>query len=214
MHKLKPEYIKLTKNNRLYNSLRPIIGLTGGIATGKSTVSSILKDSSFDIIDADKLIKLIYKEEESISFIRNISPEFIEDGSVNFKKLRSAFFSSTNIQKTVESYLYSKLPETFIEIANQCKNSDFLIYDVPLLFEKNIHSMVDVSILVYSPKELQKDRLMKRDLSTSQEADLIISKQLDIESKRSLSTFVIDNSGSIEDLNFQIEELINVITDT
>jgi len=214
MHKLKPEYIKLTEKNRLYNSSRPIIGLTGGIATGKSTVSSILKDFSFDIIDADKLIKLIYKEEESILFIKNISPEFIENGTVNFKKLRSAFFSSTNIQEVVETYLYSKLPQKFIEVANQCKNSDFLIYDVPLLFEKKIHSMVDVSILVYSPKELQKDRLMKRDLSTSQEADLIISKQLDIEAKRSLSTFIIDNSGSLKDLNFQVKQLISVITGT
>ncbi len=200
MKALLTENIKRNSEDRLYNLPCPIIGLTGGIATGKSTVSEKLNSEGFAVICADALVKEVYKSEVTISHIKKYYPQVFTKESIDFKKLRELFFSDNNIQKDIEGLIYSQMPSAFIAAYHALKDPDVVIYDVPLLFEKGLHKLVDVKATVYCSQEEQVKRLIKRDSISEELANNIISKQMPIEEKRNSSDIVIDNSKEEADL--------------
>jgi dephospho-CoA kinase len=203
MHKLKSNYIKLFTENRLYNTSLPIIALTGGIATGKSTVAKILHELGVPVIDADRLIKLIYKDHKTIKFINKVCPKAIDENDIiDFKMLREEFFKTEDLKVKIENFLYERLP---IEFEKELKKLnfnkyEFLVYDIPLLFEKKLQSKFDLNILAYCSPEIQIQRLMKRDSIKKALAQNILSQQIDIETKKSLSDLIIPNNGTKEEL--------------
>ncbi|MFG1482875.1 dephospho-CoA kinase [Halobacteriovorax sp. HFRX-2_2] len=203
--KLKKEFITLKKDKRLYQMPCPVVGLTGGIATGKSTVSKVLRDKGFPIIDADALVKEVYKTQESLEHLQNYYPRVIEeDGTINFKLLREYFFQDIQIQNDIESLIYRQLPEAFLKAFKDLGSPKVVIYDVPLLFEKNLDSFIDHKAVVYCPRAKQVERLMARDGIEKDLACKILAKQIDIEEKAKLADTVIDNSGQPEDLNLNM----------
>lgn len=209
--KLKPTMIKISSKERLHNVNTPIIALTGGIATGKSTVSNLFLEDGACVIDADKLIKNIYNSSEAIEFIKKVEPSCVEPQGINFKKLRIAFFNDQNLKAQIETFLYQKLPGEF---QKQIKNdSKFIIYDVPLLYEKGLQTMVDQVVVVYVPKEIQIQRLMNRDKISKELAIKILEQQMDIEEKKSLADHILDNSKDLEFLKKQYQELTKVLFD-
>lgn len=195
-YKLKAEFIRLTKKERLYQLEIPIVGLTGGIATGKSTVSSFFKKEGFNIINADTLVHNIYKKKESIEFIQKGFPNAIKNGAIDFKFLRKIFFEDKKNQELIENFIYKNLENAFLEEAKKINN--LIIYDVPLLFEKGLKDKVDLVICVYCPEEIQIRRLMTRDQIDENLAKKIIQSQLNIEKKKELSDFVINNENTQE----------------
>ena len=203
MHKLKSNYIKLVSENRLYNTSLPLIALTGGIATGKSSVTKILRDQGVPVIDADRLIKSIYKNQETTNFINKACPVAIgENDVIDFKILREEFFKTEDLKVKIENFLYERLP---LEFEKELKKLDFneyefLVYDIPLLFEKKLQSKFDLNILAYCSPEIQIQRLMKRDNIKKVLAQNILSQQIDIETKKSLSELIILNNGTKEEL--------------
>ena len=214
MHKLKSNYITLTDEQRLYRCELPIIGLTGGIATGKSTASKYLAGLGIPVIDADHLIHTIYAQQETIEFVSSIATDSVKNSQIDFKSLRSAFFKNADLKDKLESFLYQRMPAAFEFELAKYKESPFsyIVYDVPLLFEKNLQSKVDLNILIYADRGTQKDRLMKRDQQTPQQADAILSHQLDIEKKREMAQFCVRNTSNISDLESRIQDLLNEIT--
>lgn len=210
--KLNSKYCKLTPEQRLYNLDRPVIGLTGGIATGKSTASSILASHGACIIDADALVKKIYKKNETKIMVSQIVPEAICDDQIDFKKLREAFFNDGKVKSKIETFIYSRLPNQFLETVNTLPSNALIIYDVPLLFEKGLDKLVDLTVVVYAPKEIQVQRLIKRDRVDEKLAKKIISNQMDIDEKRGLADFVIKNISDINDLNVNIEKFLKTTT--
>ena len=208
MIRLKKKLISKDSATRLYGLEKPIIALTGGIATGKSTVSKILSDRGLKIIDADQLVKAIYQTDPAKNFIKTHFPEVWETNEIDFKKLRQLFFSNPDVKSKVEQYIYSELPHFFLEETKKIEQQDFFLYDVPLLFEKNLVTKMDASVLVYAPAEIQKQRLMKRDALSEEMALQIMSQQLDIEFKRSKADFIIHNTGSIAQLKKEVEKLL------
>ena len=155
MHKLNKDFISKTPKNRLYGCHLPLIGLTGGIATGKSTVAKILKEKGIPLIDADQLVKKIYKNPKTIKFISSICPEVVLDNEyIDFPKLREIFFEHHHLKEKIENYIYSELPNAFLEEYSKLDLSHFhfIIYDIPLLFEKNLHSFFDLNILLLQSK--------------------------------------------------------------
>jgi len=195
-YKLKDQFVRLTKKERLYQLDIPIVGLTGGIATGKSTVSSFFKKEGFNIINADSLVHNIYKKKESVDFIQKNFPKALKNGSIDFKYLRKIFFEDKKNQELIENFIYKNLESAFLE---ETKNlSDLIIYDVPLLFEKDLKDKFDVVICVYCPEEIQIKRLMERDQTEKELAKKIIQSQVNIEKKKQLSDFIIDNEKSPE----------------
>lgn len=214
MHKLKPNYITLGPKNRLYNCEIPIIGLTGGIATGKSTASKLLRKNGLEIIDADKLVKDIYQEPQTVQFISEIDQKCVNRNAIDFKMLRELFFSNQAVREQIEQFIYNKLPQFFekeSQIIIKNKKANFIIYDVPLLFEKGLEKLIDFNLLVYSPVEIQIKRLLTRDKITKELALSIISNQLPIDQKKQLSSYLIENTSTKEHLDLEIQRLMKLI---
>ncbi len=207
--KLKQTYIKLEAKKRLYNLKTPIIGLTGGIASGKSSVINILQKLHYSIIDADQLVKEIYQTDETKKFIEKNYPNVVSAEKINFKQLRNLFFTTPDIKQKIEQYIYQKLPSQFLAHFDK-QDQPFVIYDVPLLFEKDLYLHVDISICVYCTRDQQIDRIVTRDDCTIEDAGNILAHQGDLDHKRDLADFIIDNSKQLEDL----EKEVCRITDT
>jgi dephospho-CoA kinase len=207
MMRLKDQYVKLEAKNRLYQLEKPIIGLTGGIATGKSSVTKILEAKGVKIIDADQLVKAIYATDEAREFIRMNFPD-AWDGEIDFKVLRELVFNNFEYKKRIEAFIYARLPDAFRKQIALIKDQDFYIYDVPLLFERGLDSSVDLKILIYAPRNIQLARLIDRDSSKENTAKKILDQQIDIEDKREKADFVIDNSGTLPELAAEVEKLL------
>ncbi len=205
------KYEKLSQDQRLYGLNIPIVAIAGGIATGKSTVTSILRQKGLFVIDADHLVKMIYQTEEAKKFIRDHFPEAWMKSEINFKKLRSIFFSDNKRKELVENFIYSKLPYSFKQEVLKITNQDFCIYDVPLLFEKEIDKKVDVSVLIYAPEEVQIQRLTKRDHCSTEDAKKIISQQMGIEMKKDKADLIILNEGSQKELYQNVVSVLDTI---
>ena len=197
----------LAPKDRLYNIERPIIGVTGGVATGKSTLSKILIDKNHPLICADELVKNIYAEESSKYFLKSINSDFIKNNEVDFKYLRKTFFTNIRIKKEIEEFIYSNLEYHFIE-ATKKFTENYLIYDVPLLFEKNLDQKLDFSVLIHCRKENQIDRLIKRDNITKDLALKMISSQMPLTEKVKKANLLIANDDEIKALKSQYKNLL------
>lgn len=200
-------------SKRLHGVDCPVIGLTGGIATGKSTVSKLLQDHGLPVICADSLIKDIYSWDETKKFIFENFPKVISDGSIDFKQLREVAFESDKNREALETYLYQHLPEAFNKQFTNFDEVKTLVYDVPLLFEKNLESKFDVIICVHSPKKIQIERLIKRDGISEELAESILKKQLPIDEKRDRSDFTLSNVDSLDKLELEVETLMALLFD-
>lgn len=216
MHKLKSNHINLNEKTRLYQCPVPIIGLTGSIATGKSTVTKVLKELGIQIIDADLLVKEIYQGEKALELIREIAPSAIKLNctSINFQVLRELFFNNPNIKTQIESFIYGELPRQFLSALESCdfQKADFIIYDVPLLFEKELIPLVDDFVLVFTDEKLQLKRLLARDNIDLKQAQKIIDTQISITKKRDLSKNIINNTGDISQLNNNTQKMLKNLT--
>lgn len=202
--KLKPEHIKLSSEQRLYNSKNPIIGLTGGIGSGKSTATNILKQAGFAIIDADALIKKIYQEKETLDFIQRNFPEVMNEKMISFPKLRQLAFDNQEVRHRLEDFLYKELPRVFKDQIPPNSN-EVIFYDVPLLFEKGIEKRVDQTLLIACSPELQRERVIERDAIPEDTLEKILKSQWPISKKEELSDYTIWNESSIEDLEKKIK---------
>ena len=208
MKKLKNKWITKEQTERLYEIPVPILGLTGGIATGKSTVAQLFRQNGFAVIDADQLVKNVYSTPEALQFVTENFSKAISAGKIDFKILRQLVFSSSEGQQIVETFIYSKLPGEFVRTFNSLPPVEFVIYDVPLLFEKKLDQKIDSSICVYCPRVMQLDRLMKRDHIEKDLAESILNKQMDIEEKRNLSDLIIENVAGVEELERKFQQLL------
>ena len=186
------------------------IALTGGIATGKSTVCNILKLYGFSIIDADKIAhKVLEEQKKTISKI--FGKEYIKDNKVDRKKLAKLIFSDKDAKKSLEKLLHPLIKERIIEESLKLEKYKVpYIIDIPLFFETKNYPIKRVMV-VYAPKEIQLKRLMKREGLDEVEAKKRISSQIDIEEKKKLANFVIDNSKDLKHLQKEIEKFIQKV---
>jgi dephospho-CoA kinase len=208
MKQLKSQFHKLKSENRLFGLTKPVIAITGGIATGKSSVTEILRRKGLGIIDADKLVKSIYQTKKAEEFIQMNIPEAFSETGIDFRKLRELFFESPEIKKSIEEFIYPNLKDAFLKEASTMTQQNFYIYDVPLLFERGIDVKVDAIIVVYAPKEIQIERVIQRDRCSRDLAEKILSEQFDIESKKTKGDFVISNVGSKNELAAEVDKLL------
>lgn len=195
---------------RIYDVDIPVIGLTGGIATGKSTASSLFRKEGAAVICADQLVKRVYQQQETIDFVRSFSPNCVENNRINFPKLRQTFFEKES--EDLASFIYQRLPALFCQQLDHLRPQPFVIYDVPLLFEKNLQNLCDATLLIYCPEELQRKRLRERDHIDDALIDKMLLAQLPIEKKRLLADTVIENMGPLSQLESRVQDyLINKI---
>ncbi len=190
-----------------------LIGLTGSIATGKSTVARMFKKRGFYVIDADELAHSVYKRGERAYFrlIEVFGRGILdENGEIDRKKLGALVINDKEKLKTLESIVHPEVERKRREIVEGIKRENpdaVIIYDVPLLFEKHLQKLFDCVIVVYTMPEIQIKRLMERDGIDEDEAKKKIAMQLSIEKKRELADVVIDNSDGIDHTERQVEEV-------
>ena len=187
------------------------IGLTGGIASGKTTVCNLFKDLSVEIIDADVISHELSKKGGAAfeEIIEAFEDEIIgNDGELDRKKLRSIVFNDNTKKKILEGIIH---PKVLLSINEKIKasQSDYLIISVPLMIETGMNAMMDRVLLIDCNVETQIERLIQRDQTSRDEAIRIIDSQASIESKRELSDDrIINNSEtSIEELTLKVKEM-------
>ncbi len=191
------------------------VGLSGSIATGKSTVAKEFEKLGCHIIDADKLAHKVY-EKDSKAYFKIIdifgSDILNKSGMINRTKLRNRVVNNKNKLRQLESIIHPEVEQLRNQIIKNITKKDknaIIIYDVPLLFEKNMQHLFDYTIVVYTDKKTQLNRLMQRNGLSKQEAEKLISLQMDIDKKVKMADFVINNSLSIQNTYQQIIEVFN-----
>ena len=187
------------------------IALTGGIGTGKSSASAILSLFGFRVIDADKIAHSVL-DSKANEIAQIFGKEFIlSDGKVDRKRLGRVVFADKSLREELESIVHPSIREEIekASLEQERLGKPYLI-DIPLFFERGNYP-IDRVITVYAPRELQIERIMKRDSLSKDEALQRIDAQMDIEEKRRLATWVIDNSGSLKQLQNECERVKSAI---
>ena len=189
-----------------------IIGLTGGIASGKSTVSKYLAEKGFNIYDADKIAKDISEkksvQEEIISTFGN--KILNENGNVDRKKLKEIVFENKDKLKKLNDIIHPKVINFYKELKE--KNTDeVIIFDVPLLFESGIDKFCNKILVIISDYEVQLNRIVERDKINKELAEKIIKSQLSNEERIKKADVVIENNSNLEDLFEKVERFCETI---
>ena len=186
------------------------IALTGGIATGKSTVASLLALNGMRVIDADSISHKIL--DNSKEWVRETFGDvYVTNNKVDRAKLGSYIFSHADAKKELESYLHPKIKA---EIERQSEKQDTFkfpyLIDIPLFFENGNYPIKD-SVVVYTPAEIQLERFMKRNGYSREESLKRIASQLPIDAKKEKATWVIDNSKNLKHLQDEVENFVTTI---
>ncbi|SLK22594.1 MULTISPECIES: dephospho-CoA kinase [unclassified Paenibacillus] len=177
------------------------IGLTGGIATGKSSVSAFLASKGALLIDADVIAREVMLPGHPVlaAAVQRFGQAILnEDGTLDRKKLGSIVFQNPEERKALEAITHPAIRKEMRERAAlyELEHSDKLVVsDIPLLYESGLEDGFEEVMVVYVPRSVQLERLMSRDGMTAEQADARIDVQMDIEDKKQRADVVIDNSG-------------------
>ncbi|WP_295021600.1 dephospho-CoA kinase [Sulfurimonas sp.] len=186
------------------------IALTGGIATGKSSVASLLGLNGMRVIDADKISHEIL--DASLEWVRdNFGDEFTDGRKVNRAKLGTLIFSNSQAKEKLENFLHPKIRAEIEQRSIKQDSFKFpYLIDIPLFFEKSGYD-IKKSVVVYTPAEIQLERFMKRNGYSKEESLRRIESQMPIEEKKARATWVIDNSQDLKHLQRECEEFVQMI---
>lgn len=186
------------------------IALTGGIATGKSTVASLLALNGMRVIDADTISHEIL--DANAAWVREtFGEEYLLGAKVNRAKLGARIFSNAADKKLLEDFLHPKIREEILKRSEKQDGFAFpYLIDIPLFFENSGYDIKE-SVVVYTPEELQLERFMKRNGYTLDESKRRIASQMPIDEKRSRATWVIDNSHDLKHLQNEVENFVSTI---
>ncbi|GEN85597.1 dephospho-CoA kinase [Oceanobacillus sp. FSL W8-0428] len=190
-----------------------VIGLTGGIASGKSTVAKMFAELDIPVIDADVIAREVVEpgEEPYKRVVEVFGKEILNpDGSINRPKLGSIIFSNEDKRKQLNQIVHPavrkqmlKKKEDYIEQGEKC-----VVLDIPLLFESKLTSLADQILVVFVDAETQRKRLLERNQLTEQEAMDRIGSQMPLEEKAKLADELIDNNHTIEESKNQLLDLL------
>lgn len=194
-----------------------LIGLTGGISSGKSTVSGFLSKLGAHIIDADLLAReVVAKGSQGLdqvvqAFGRSV---LAADGTLDRKKLGEIIYADEAQRKVLEQITHPLIFARFGELtqAAEARGEPLVVYDAPLLIERGLHRMMASTIVVWVPREVQLERLMLRDAISREDAEKRLASQLSLDEKRALADYVIDNSKTRDHTQAQAEFVWRAIT--
>ncbi|GAA9220523.1 dephospho-CoA kinase [Helicobacter pylori] len=193
--------------------LKNAIALTGGIGTGKSTTIKILESQGYQILDADKIAHQLLQEHR-FEIAQHFGSDILEKDILNRKKLGAIVFQNANELKWLEDFLHPLIRECMLQKAYELeKNHQAYFLDIPLFLEVGGKKCYPVSkvVLIYAPRVLQIERLLERDKLKEAEILQRLACQMDIEQKRAMSDYIIDNSSSLKDLNKQVERFLKTL---
>ncbi len=191
------------------------VGVTGGIASGKSTVARFFQEMGAYVIDADQLAEEVLAP--GTPGLREVVETFgtdylLADGSLNRKRLAHLVFSDSQARKLLETIVHPKLLELKRKLVKEITSQDpnaIIVSDAPLLIETGFHTQVDKVVVVWVPRDVQINRLRERDRLSLQEAEERLKSQMPLDEKLAFADYVVDNSGSLEDTRQQARDIFN-----
>ena len=190
-----------------------IIGITGGIASGKSTVTEFLRQKGFQVVDADAVVHQLQKPGGRLYqvLVEHFGEKILlENGELNRPLLASLIFSNPEEQEWSKRTQGEIIREELDALRNQLAQTEALFFmDIPLLFEQDYASWFDETWLVYVNRDVQLERLMKRDQISKEAAESRLNSQWPLERKISLSSHSLDNNGNQEQLIAQVVQLLD-----
>lgn len=190
-----------------------VIGITGGIASGKSTVVSILKDMNFPIIDADVIARevVMVGEEAYEKIVEHFGPSILhEDQTINRGKLGEIVFNNEKERLALNAIVHPAVRKRMNEQKKHYLEAreKAIFLDIPLLFESKLTYIVEKILLVYVDEKTQIKRLMARDNFSKEQAMSRISSQMSLKDKKQLSDAVINNNGTKEETRAQLIDIL------
>ncbi len=192
---------------------KKVIGLTGGIATGKTLVSNMFKELGAYIIDADVVARqIVEKGSPVLKEIEKVFGKevFLPDGSLNRRRLREIIIKDKNKRELLNSITHPAIIEKENRLVREA-DSSLIIVDAALLIESGSYKRFKEIILVYAPFEVQLKRLIERDGMSEKDAVSFIKTQMSIEEKKKFATYIIDNSNGVDYTRKQVEELYETL---
>lgn len=188
-----------------------IIGLTGGIASGKSTVSRFFKELGLEILDADVVAKDIAKRKDIVEKTIEIFGTDIVDksGDISRERLRAKAFADKSLLKRLNSLIHPKVIEVFQKRKAGTDKNEVVVFDIPLLFETEMEYLCDIVVVVALDREKQILRVMERDKNSKELAQNIVDAQMPLEKKIEKADIVLYNNGTIEDLKDETIKIYN-----
>ncbi|MEK8126757.1 dephospho-CoA kinase [Paenibacillus filicis] len=188
------------------------IGLTGGIACGKSTVAAMLVRRGALLVDADRIAREVVEPHTPVlaQVIERFGADLLlPDGSLNRKKLGERVFGDESARRDLEGLLHPPIRATMRERMRSYQEEHpdkLVVVDIPLLYESGLQAMVEQVLVVYVPREVQLSRLIARDGMTLEQAEKRLNAQMPIEEKKRLADILIDNTGSLEETERQLDQ--------
>lgn len=190
------------------------IGITGGIATGKTTVTTFLRKLNYEVIDADIIAKdIMSNNQDVLANIMDNFPEAIDSKSkvINRKILADIIFHNPMQRQLLNSIVHPLVKQNIIEKISLSREN-IIFVDVPLLYETSFDDLFDYVIVIYTDSQTQLERLRSRDNISIDYAKTKISAQMSLEDKKKKADFIIDNSGDVESTKKQMLEIIDIIS--
>ena len=195
-----------------------VIGLTGGIGTGKSTVSQILKEKKFPVIDLDIISHEVIKFPKVVEkIVENFGKEVLEYNNtgnwiISREKLGRVIFGNREKRLILNSIMHPEILHIMREKILECKKENKIIFvEIQLLFEVQWEKEFDYILLVSAEKETQIKRILSRDNRSKEEAMSIINSQMSLDEKKKRSDYVIENDGNIQDLEKKVDDFLKKI---
>lgn len=188
-----------------------VVGITGSIAVGKSTVTDYLITHGYRVLDADKITHEAYiKGNECYSQVIQEFDCLDDNGCIDRKKLGDIVFGDSDAKKRLEDIVHPYVVQCLKKGINECHDK-IVFLDIPLLYEAHLEYLCDKIIVVYVDKDTQVKRLMNRNRIAKEKALFLIDKQMSIEEKKKKADYIIDNRVYFDDLYKNIEKVLEVI---
>lgn len=186
------------------------IALTGGIATGKSTVASLMKLHGIAVIDADEIAHELL-DIHHLEIARMFGDKYVRNGKVLRTELGKIIFTDEAKKKELEAFIHPLIREEIERRAAVYDSREFpYLIDIPLFFENGAYDIKD-SVVIYTPPEVQLERYMKRNGLSEDEAKIRINSQMGIDEKKARATWIIDNSYKLKHLQAECEAFVDRI---
>jgi dephospho-CoA kinase len=193
-----------------------LIGLTGGVGSGKSTVAGILGDLGAAIVDADAASHAVYAPGTAgfDAVVREFGPDYVRDGLIDRARLGRLVFDDEDARRRLNAIVHPLVRDWMAQRTLEAaeRGAEVIVQDVPLLYENGLEDLFSSVVLVYTPEEVQLERLVEGRGISEERARAMIAAQMPIDEKRRRAHHVIDNSGTKEETRRQVEEMWAQIT--
>ena len=188
-----------------------LVGLTGGVGSGKSTVAAMLRELGATVVDADEAAHAVYEPgtQGFAAVVREFGEKFVSDGRIDRKRLGELVFKDAYARQRLNVIVHPLVREWMAARTAEAaeRGAGVVVQDVPLLFENGLERLFPVVVLVWVPREVQIDRLVSGRGFSRERASEVIAAQMPIDEKRARAQHVIDNSGATELTLAQVQRL-------